>query len=54
MLTILFRKADMENKHRLDAVYPGIFEAMQAWENAGDNGNALFREHGLFEKYPPG
>lgn len=43
----LYRRADKDNKRKLDLAYPQLGLAIQMWEMAGDNGNDLFRSFGL-------
>lgn len=43
----LYRRADKDNKRRLDLAYPQLGLAIQMWEMAGDRGNDLFRSFGL-------
>lgn len=43
----LFQKADPGNKKRLFAAFPEYAAALELWDQAGDNGDDLFREHGL-------
>ena len=45
----LFQKADPSNKQKLAGAFPELYDALSAWEAAGDYGNDLFREHGLLE-----
>lgn len=47
LLIFLFRKADYNNKAILRAAYPNLFQALQDWEAADDNGRDLFRKYGL-------
>ena len=45
----LYMKADSGNSRRLDIGFPGIEEAFSLWNSAGDNGDDLFRSHGLMK-----
>jgi len=46
----LFGKADFNNRAKLRLAYPELYEAWIEWNNAGDYGNDLFREHGLLKE----
>lgn len=46
-LYALFQKADSENKARLAMAFPDHWKALLAWNDAGDNGNDLFRYYGV-------
>lgn len=50
LLYCLFRKADCNNRKRLNSAFLPEAVAMKDWDEAGDNGNDLFRKHGLLEK----
>lgn len=47
MLIDLYRKADTGNKRALASLWPNLAIVNSAWEEAGDNGNDLFREHSM-------
>jgi len=47
LLFDLFKKADRSNKAKLAAAFPYHAAALDAWDNAGDGGNDLFRRHNI-------
>lgn len=46
LLIDLYRKADAGNKRALASLWPNLALVNAAWEQAGDDGNDLFREFG--------
>ncbi len=48
-LLTLFRKADVSNRAKLGTVWPMLPIAMAAWDNAEENGEALFRQFNIPE-----
>lgn len=45
LLVHLYKKADGSNRRIISNGWPHVAQAVKDWDNAGDFGNDLFREH---------